>query len=250
MSKRNQHRARRFRGSFKKYPLASESDWRRLRANYYGLISLVDRAVGEILEALEASGRADDTMVLFTSDHGDMLGDHAILGKSVMYEEAVRVPLLMRIPWLDREPARIEEPVSQIDLLPTLLDLVGVEAPPHLPGESLAGVLHGEEPVGDGHVVIEWNPEWMLDRPIRTVISRDRWKLNVYAADRWELFDLSSDPFERVNLFGREDQGERVRGMYDALRKWQASVDDPVRFPEPGHSPGLVHWLRRAVGYA
>ena len=74
--------------------------WREIRARYFGLVTLVDRAVGGIMRALEESGQAEDTIVVYTSEHGEMLGDHAILHKTMMYEEAMRVPFLMHVPWL------------------------------------------------------------------------------------------------------------------------------------------------------
>ena len=85
---------------FMHYPLKAEWDWRRVMANYYGLVTLVDRAVGEILKALEDSGQAENTVVAYTSDHGEVLGDHQLLGKGVFFEPSARIPLLVRVPWL------------------------------------------------------------------------------------------------------------------------------------------------------
>lgn len=251
MARRNQLWARRFEHRFKKYPLESEWDWRRLRANYYGLISLVDRAVGEILAALEDSGRAEDTLVVFTSDHGEMMGDHAMLTKSVMYEEATRVPLLMRVPWLGRDQRLIEELVSQVDLVPTILDLLGIEVPSYLQGENQTPLLLGEQGMGRKHLTIMWHKESRRDSDARTIVSDDRWKLNVYPMDTWELFDLASDPFERKNLFDQADQGERIGQMYDTLSQWQAAVGDPLRLPEPepGRSRGLFGSLRSNLSF-
>ena len=78
----------------------NEEGWRRLIARYWGLVTLVDRAVGRILAALEESGTADNTVVVFTSEHGDQLGEHSVFQKAVFYEQSVKVPLLMRVPWL------------------------------------------------------------------------------------------------------------------------------------------------------
>jgi arylsulfatase A-like enzyme len=85
------------------HDLTMEGGWREIRARYWGNVTLVDRHVGVILRALEESGLVGSTAVVFTSEHGDMLGDHGILHKSVMYEEAIKVPLIVRAPWLDRE---------------------------------------------------------------------------------------------------------------------------------------------------
>ena len=129
-------------------PLRTEADWRRMIANYWGLCSLVDTHVGTILDTLDECGLRDDTIVVYTSDHGDMMGSHGLLAKCVMFEEAVRVPLLVRRPG-QTHGRRIAGPVSQIDLVPTLLDLMGQPVPDHLQGESLAPLLAGAEWVSD-----------------------------------------------------------------------------------------------------
>src|SRR5690606_13758365 len=132
--------------------LTTEAGARKTRAKYMGSVTLVDRAVGDILAALEDSGLADNTIVVYTSDHGDLMGDHGIFEKCVLYEEAIRVPLLVRVPWLEG-PRRVAEPIGHIDLVPTLLDLLGQPAPAELPGRSRAGVLAGRDRLGDEAVV-------------------------------------------------------------------------------------------------
>src|SRR5574340_1175811 len=104
---------------------------------YAGLCSLVDQAVGRILWALEASGQAENTIVVYTSDHGEMMGAHCLMAKQVMYEEAMRVPLLVRAPFRQLKPHHVAHPVSHIDLAPTVLELLGKQNP-GLPGQSLA----------------------------------------------------------------------------------------------------------------
>ena len=102
------------------FDLTTEAGWREVRRNYWGLVTLIDRATGDILKALDESGQAGDTIVVFTSDHGDMMGDHNILAKCVLYEEAVRVPLLLRVPWLSNQRRDVGGRVSLVDLVPTL----------------------------------------------------------------------------------------------------------------------------------
>ncbi len=233
------------RRGFHRDRLRDERDWRRVRARYSGLITLLDRAVGEILEALEASGRADETLVVFTTDHGEMMGDHALMGKGVMYEEATRVPWLLRAPWLAREGRAIDGPVSQVDLVPTLLELLGVGFDDRLQGQSRAAVLEGSQSLHANSVVIEKNGRRPSDR-IRSLVSPDGWKLNLYRDERPELYDLGADPSERVNRFGRPEHAERVRGMVGALREWQAATGDPLRLPEPGAPRGRRGWFGRA----
>ena len=107
------------------------------------------------MSALERSGVADDTAVVFTTEHGDMLGDHGMLEKRSFYEESARVPLLMSVPWLSM--GRVDGSVGQIDLAPTLLDLLGEPVPGRLEGRSLVPVLKGEETLAGNEVFMEWN---------------------------------------------------------------------------------------------
>ncbi len=225
--------------------VSDELGWRRLRARYLGMITLVDRAVGDIMAALDESGLRDRTIVVFTSDHGEMLGDHGLFQKGFMYEESVKVPLLMRVPWL-AAPRRISRPVSQIDLVPTLLDLLGQPIPEHLQGKSWAPGLGAGQALTASEVVIEWNgarakrpSKWLryageppdldwerADGPWRSIVSADGFKLNMSPMDRCELHDLNSDPHERANLFGQSGQRERVRDLAARLCAWQERSGD------------------------
>jgi arylsulfatase A-like enzyme len=233
-------RARRHARGHKGMALATPADWRRLRARYLGGVSLVDRAVGTVLDALQQAGREDDTVVIFTSDHGEMLGDHALLGKGVPYEQAVRVPWLVRVPGL--APRAVEEPVGHIDLLPTLLDLLGVDAKaPELDGASRAGLLRGEA-TPSSPVMVE-----LSAARIRSVVAPDGFKLNAYADDRWQLFDLRADPAEQTNLWGRPEHAERASQLVEFLRDWQAKTGDPLDLGDPDHRPGPLRRLWSAA---
>lgn len=221
--------------------LHNESGWRRLQANYYGLVSQVDRSVGAILEELERLGLADDTIVVYTSDHGDMMGSHRLLAKTVMYEEAVKVPWLMRIPQMQRRQVRLAGRYSQIDMVPTLLDLMdGTNR--ELPGQSLVPVIQGKCR-NQRDVFVEWNgSEGKLtsslphvtredvtrvsDAPIRTVVTQDNWKLCRCLRDKSQLFDLGKDPFERQNLFYTGTQQEETDALSRRICEWQQQVQD------------------------
>lgn len=220
--------------------LRTETGWRALMARYWGNITLVDRSVGKILKALEESGKADDTIVAFTSDHGELMGDHGILGKTLMYEEAVRVPMLLRAPMLEQAPRRIDGRFSHIDLVPTLLELLGIERSDRLQGASRVPVLEGRDDLESNDVFIEWNgadghirpslgeaePNQSMVHPCRTVVSADGWKLNLYARGQGELYDLTSDPFELVNLYHRSEQGGRITELEDKIKAWQEETRD------------------------
>jgi len=233
----------RYAKGFGEQELATEAGWRRLIANYWGLVSLVDESVGRILASLTDCGLDNNTIVVFTSDHGDMMGSHRLLAKTVMYEEAVRVPLLMRAPGLGA--ARVEAPVSQIDLVPTLLDLMGRPPADGLPGRSLRPVLERREGPAEDHVFIEWNgrdgeeqyrrqSDYNADAariagsPVRSVVSPDGWKLNLSVADKSELYNLNDDPLERTNLFYSGEHGDVIRRLTDQIRRFQQATADEV----------------------
>lgn len=222
------HYERRQHDGFKRHPLKTEWDWRRLRANYYGLVTQVDRTVGRILDALEESGQADNTVVVFTSDHGEMLGDHFMLGKGVMYEESTRIPLMIRVPWLGKEQKIIEAPVSQIDLVPTLLDLMDQPLGSDLQGVSRRGVLTGDEDMDDNHVIIEWNSPGKPTVEGRTVVTADGFKLNLYHDDTPELFDMNEDPCELENVYLADGQQTRIREMTGLIHAWQEATGDTL----------------------
>jgi arylsulfatase A-like enzyme len=219
----------------------TEAGWRKLRAQYFANVTLVDRNVGRILKALDDSGMADSTIVVLTSEHGEMAGDHGMLEKRSLYEQASRVPLLMRVPWLGKHQTRIRGSFGQIDLVPTLLDLVGQPAPGHLQGVSRAPVIRGEATLDDD-VFIQWNGigdrnlgspaiNRMISLPWRSVVSPDRWKLNLCPGDQCELYDLNSDPYELSNLFNDPGQRDRIRHMAASIRLWQHSTGDSTPLP-------------------
>ena len=226
--------------------VTTEIGWRTLRAHYMGNITLVDRMVGRINQAIKDAGIEDDTIIVFTSEHGDMMGDHGMLEKRSMFEEASRVPLLMKVPWLSKSQKIIEGSVGHIDLVPTLLDLIGEDVPDHLQGKSLQPVLQGDEDLSENDVFISWNgydndvPDRflgdhkinrMLRLPWRTVVTPDRWKLALCAGDQCELYDLNNDPYEQTNLFNDPAQQDRIRDMAARIRVWQVQTGDTAPLP-------------------
>ena len=250
--------ARYFHNGFEGQPLKTERHWRELIARYWGLCSLVDTHVGRILDALRETGRFDNTIIVFTSDHGDMMGSHGLLGKTVMFEQSVRVPMLIRLPG-QAEPRRVTGPVSQIDVVPTLLDLLGAGRREGLQGTSLRPQLAGGGRV-DRDVFIEWIPDGegpgqitgagqgelpdyaagiappeglaaSCADSIRTIVTTDGWKLNCSAAGEHELFDLGADPLERHNLAGDPAVRRRMAELAERIRAWQRRTDDTLDLP-------------------
>lgn len=212
-------------------PLKTEEDWKRLIARYWGLVSQVDSALGRILDALKENGLDDNTIVVYTSDHGEMMGAHRVLTKGMMNEEAVKVPLLLRLPGVAHR--RISQPISQIDLAPTLLEAMDKEIPGFLQGVSWAPVIRGEKEPEEKPVFIEWNPmehsgDEELDDPIRTIVTADGWKYNQSWIGGSELFFLPDDPGEMKNLVDDPALApivKRLRGEIGAWRKASGDTD-------------------------
>ncbi|HEX2184995.1 MAG TPA: sulfatase-like hydrolase/transferase, partial [Chloroflexota bacterium] len=181
---------------------ASMDHLRRIRALYYGNVSLIDKGIGRILDALDELWMAEDTLVVFTSDHGEMLGDHGLMQKSKPYEASARVPFLVRFPGRVEAGRRSPERVSLTDLLPTFLDAAGATYPTELGLPPLAGASLLGRPGGglaaprEAFVVAEGiGPgRWWS-------VLRGPWKYNYYARGSWEeLFNLDDDPREMRNL--------------------------------------------------
>lgn len=210
--------------------LKTESDWRQLIARYWGLVTQVDRSVGAILDTLDRQGLAEHTIVVFTSDHGDMMGSHRLLMKSLMYEEAVRVPWLIRVP--GHPACRVPQPVSQIDLVPTVLELMGKAIPGHLQGKSLVPLLE-KTAIADDYVFIEWP-----DPLCRTVISPDGWKLCLRVDDKCQLYHLSEDPGECTNLYYTGKHQEVIARLAGRLRAWQEKTHDSANVLKAGADAG------------
>ncbi len=232
-----------------------EAGWVDLRARYLGLCALVDAHLGRVLSALSDLGLEDDTAIVYTSDHGDMMGDHHLVAKCTQYEGAVRVPLLLRLPGF--APRRVAEPVSLVSLVPTLLEAVGCPLPVGLQAPSLLSLARGEAAGaaggrGDGEgpeVVVEWNGGEGLwpaeifpggpkeDARLRAARLRTlrgpRWKLTLDETGDHTLYDLWEDPHETRNRVGVAAHAPRVRAMAERLRSWQARTEDPLELSWP-----------------
>ncbi len=195
---------------------------RTARHAYYGLISYVDDQVGRLLRALARAGLDRDTIVIFTADHGEMLGERGMWYKMTFFEWASRVPLIVHAP--ARFPARREQRnVSLVDLLPTLVDLASDGHPPRpidpLDGRSLAPLLAGPGADWPDLVQAEYLGEGAIAPCL--MLKRGRHKFVYSAPDPDQLYDLESDPLELNNLAGRPEAAEIARTMKaEILRRW------------------------------
>jgi choline-sulfatase len=189
---------------------------RDARRAYFGACSYIDDNIGQLLQTLEDCNLADDTLVVFSGDHGDMLGERGLWYKMHWFEMAARVPLLIHAP-KRFAPARVGASVSTCDLLPTLLELAGgaVDNQLHLDGRSLLGHLQGQG--GHDEVIGEYMAEGTVG-PLM-MIRRGAYKFVYSEDDPCLLFDLSRDPHERENLTGSPDHQALLQAFVDEARQ-------------------------------
>ena len=200
----------------------TDEDIARSRRAYFANISYLDEKIGSLMDVLDRTRQ--DAIVVFVSDHGDMLGERGLWFKMNFYEGAARVPLMIAAP--DLAPGLIDDAVSTIDLCPTLCDLAGVsmaEVMPWTDGESLVPLAHGRR--RDSPVAMEYAAEASITPLVG--LRQDRWKYTNCAADPEQLFDLVADPHERVNLADDPAHAatlERFRRM--AAERWDLEALD------------------------
>jgi choline-sulfatase len=183
-----------------------EAEIRNSRHAFYGMVSYVDSKVGELVAELERLGIADNTVVVFTSDHGEMLGEHGMWFKRTFYDGAVRVPLVVAGPGV-ATGRRCDSAASLADLMPTLLDVAGLDAPAS-DGLSLGPSLRGEEDRADRAAVIEYYAEGPV-QPMRAIVCDGLKYVHVHDTPPDLLFDLRNDPLEERNCI--DDPAYAVR---------------------------------------
>lgn len=219
----------------------SRADWQQVKALYYGMVSLIDHNVGRILNALDASGLAQNTLVLFVSDHGDHLGDHGLYGKGLPYDAALRVPLIWRGQGIAAGQQRAEV-ASTLDIAPTLLDLAGVELPEGVQGHSMRAQLAAAAAPLRRAVLTE-NDDDFVPMKMR-VLTTARWKL-VHCLNEpvGELYDRVNDPGEMRNLW-QEPQHAALRAQLTAQLLDEVVCSQEMRNGRrQSPSPTVPHWL-------
>ena len=219
-------------------------EYRGIKQRYLGLVTLVDQSIGAILGCLERCGLRDDTVVVHTSDHGDSLGAHHLFGKETMFEEATRVPWLIRMPGQAGQKM-ISHPVSHIDFVPTLLDLLGQSNHPQCAGKSLLPLINDATALPN-NVFLEWAPNRtkvkkdsrlarrrMIKRAVeestRALVSPDGWKLCLRDKDLNELYNLRDDPLETRNLYADGQHASVILRLTEAIHRWQESNHDKLK---------------------
>ncbi len=206
----------------------TEAETRRMRAYYYANVEMIDTEVGLILDALEKRGRLDNTIIIFTSDHGDALGDHGLSQKWSAYEEVTRVPLIISAP--ERfAGGRTEDALVQLfDLGPTILEWAGVTPDPTFEAQTLNPALTGETFTGRSHVFCEQGGDVNLTgASFFTMVRSGSHKLvHFQGADYGQLFDLENDPKEVHNLWDAPDAAQTKADLMGVLLNWH--IDSAV----------------------
>ncbi|MEX1016107.1 MAG: sulfatase [Phycisphaeraceae bacterium] len=228
-----------FRPNVPDVPRVREQAAREL-AGYYAMIENLDWNLGRLREAIAAAGLADQTHIVFFSDHGDMHGSHGQFRKTCPYEEAVRVPFILGGPAQYRTKAGRRSPllVNHVDIAPTSLGLAGIPVPDWMAGYDYSGhrllgpvpddtpdsaYLQLVEPTGHGH---------STDRPWRGVVTTDGWKYVCLEHQPWLMFNLNEDPYEQVNLAHNAAFRNQRQRLHDRLAQWIADTDDTFALPK------------------
>jgi arylsulfatase A-like enzyme len=189
-------------------------------ANYYALVTEIDHWVGKILETLDELGLAENTIVIFTSDHGEMLGSHGMREKNVFYEESERVPLIIRYPNEIDKGTVVDHYVTNLDLFSTILDYAGLADNIQSDGRSLRDLIEGRSSDRPEYIVTEWN--YRGDIISNYMVLHDGWKLMIPYSESSTvinaLYDLNSDPHEMNNLLGSNPDSERYREKAEELK--------------------------------
>ncbi|HHY82940.1 MAG TPA: sulfatase-like hydrolase/transferase [Clostridiales bacterium] len=215
-------------------------DWQDTVAYYYATITEIDHAVGRVLKALEDIGQADNTIVIYTSDHGDMCGSHRMLDKHyIMYDDVVKVPLAVRWPGVIPPSLIVEEFVCHfLDLPATLLDILDKEIPEFFSGRSLLTLLRGEKADDWRKEAIATYNGQQFGLYTQRMIRTHDWKYVWNTTDIDELYDLKRDPHELYNVIDREENAEIIKELRRRLYETLIREGD-----------GLVksHWMKNQL---
>lgn len=199
---------------------------RRAKSAYYAMITGLDRNIGRILDQIEAQGHMKDTLVVYTSDHGEMLGSNGLWLKNVLLEGAAHVPLIMAGGGLPQGRV-VDTPVSHVDLVATLLEVAGISLPSGLRGHSLLPLIHGERSAYPGYVYAESNSEGNCTGSY--MIRKGDWKYIYFSwYDQNLLFNLKEDPGEFNNLVGKPEFASVEHELHSIL----TSLVDPDAITE------------------
>lgn len=201
----------------------SEEQRHRQRAYYLANVTMIDEKIGEILQSLEEKGYLENSVVIFTSDHGDCLTDHGHSQKWTMYDTITKMPMIVWSPGRFEANKRIDGLCQQMDIGPAILELAGVDVPDSLEAESLLPALEGKDWQPREYVFAEQAKDGIFTgNEFMTMVRSENWKI-VHFLDEpsGQLFDLKNDPDEVNNLWDNPEYVDQKREMLDVLREWR-----------------------------
>ena len=219
----------------KRYPSMSDKEkmkWRyqRYMQDYLGCIAAVDENVGRLLDYLDESGLAENTLIVYTSDQGFYLGEHGWFDKRFIYDESFKTPLLVKWPGVILPGTESDQMVQNLDFAQTLLDAAGIEAPEDMQGESLLPLFRGEEDVWDRDAVYyhyyEYPSIHMVKRHYGVVTREYKLAHFYYDVDEWELYDRLKDPMEMNNVYDDPDYTGVVEDLKAKLAELRVKYED------------------------
>ena len=226
----------------KKFRNLTPGHHREMLARYYGFVSQIDYNIGLVLDELERLDLADNTLVVYTADHGEMAAEHGAWTKFVLnYDATVHVPMILRMPGVLPKGKVVDDLVGLIDLLPTLCELTGRRVPEKVQGTSLVGLAQGE--------AVEWREVIFSEIGYpgrasgRCVLARSRTRAYIhhenYGQPFEELFDVTNDPWQKRNVIDRPEYARSVADLKQAIREWEATTDHARMIPV-GPNPGAT----------
>lgn len=233
-------------------------DFRQIAATYYGMCSEVDAQIGIVLDQLESTGQRDNTIIVFTSDHGEQMGDHGLLGKYGFYDASYHVPLIISDPFRPAKSGLVVNALTEaVDVLPTLLDMAGAPVPAQLDGYSMVPLMT-DQSVNNWRQAAHWEYDF---RDVAAHTAEDHFglpsqacNLSVMRSTHYKyvhfagmpslLFDLQADPHETRNVIDEPDYQQAARTCAEALLSWRARHLDQSLALSTVTSEGLVTGAR------
>jgi arylsulfatase A-like enzyme len=220
---------RRYRDAFlgEGQSLRRWEEWSLWVATYFGFVTMIDAQIGRILDALNALNLAENTVVIFTTDHGDHVGAHGGIHDkdAMMYQETYHIPFLLRVPGMPAGTV-IEQPITNMDIMPTILDLAGADPRRQLDGRSLVPLVRDTSAPWEQDVLCVFNGHHTSYQS--RMVTDGNYKYVFNAPDIDEFYDLKNDPWELCNLITEESQHDRIAHFRSRLLYWVQKSGDPL----------------------
>lgn len=197
-------------------------------ADYYSMITHMDAQIGRVLNALQEKGIADNTIVVYTSDHGLALGQHGLIGKQNLYDHSIRIPLLLMGPEVT-EGKQVNSLTCQMDIFPTLCELAGISVPETVDGKSLVPLINGQKPS-------IYDSAFSIYKDLQRMVKKDGWKMVRYyhsdisktGSEKVQLFNVKDDPWEINNVASQLQYRSLIGELSELMQDWQVKVGDPL----------------------